>query len=84
MEASPRWHRILLVYDDLTDLFIGRRVINTVPGGPYHQEKGQGGAQRKGRVIREKSGAAKQKAQSIIGLGRVTSIFCINFLGDFA
>ncbi|MBD0256646.1 MAG: response regulator [Cytophagales bacterium] len=27
MEASPRWHRILLVDDDLTDLFISRRVI---------------------------------------------------------
>jgi CheY-like chemotaxis protein len=27
MKASPRWHRILLVDDDLTDLFISRRVI---------------------------------------------------------
>ncbi len=27
MEAPPRWHRILLVEDDLTDLFISRRVI---------------------------------------------------------
>ena len=27
MEASPRWHRILLVDDDPTDLFISRRVI---------------------------------------------------------
>ena len=27
MEAPPRWHRILLVDDDLTDLFISRRVI---------------------------------------------------------
>ncbi len=27
MEASPRWHRILLIDDDLTDLFISRRVI---------------------------------------------------------
>jgi CheY-like chemotaxis protein len=27
MEASARWHRILLVDDDPTDLFISRRVI---------------------------------------------------------
>ncbi len=27
MEAFPRWHRILLVDDDPTDLFISRRVI---------------------------------------------------------
>ncbi len=43
MEASPRWHRILLVDDDPTDLFISRRVIErcgvartirAVSGGP--------------------------------------------------
>ena len=27
MEAAPRWHRILLVDDDPTDLFISRRVV---------------------------------------------------------